>query len=81
MIVGARQGKPSGLRRLLGAAMARDLTVFLIPGPDIARAHGLGIEAAGLRPVASPRHASVLLVVGAIPPALREAALPPPMPR
>jgi len=74
MITGARQGKWSGLRRLVAAAMARDLKVFIIPGPDIARAHDLDIEAAGLQQVASPRHASVLMVVGAIPPALREAA-------
>ncbi len=74
MINGARQGKLSGLRRLVAAAMSRDLDAFLIPGPDIARAHGLDIEAAGLRLAVSPRHASVLLVVGAIPPALREAA-------
>ncbi len=74
MITGARQGKLSGLRRLLAAAMARDLGTFVIPGADIARAHGLDLEAAGLQPVASPRHASVLLVVGAIAPVLREAA-------
>ncbi|HDH09059.1 MAG TPA: Ni Fe-hydrogenase III large subunit, partial [Gammaproteobacteria bacterium] len=74
MIAGARQGRPSALRRLVAAAMARDLGVFVIPGPDIARAHGLDIEAAGLHRVTSPRHASILLVVGAIPPALCEAA-------
>jgi len=54
--------------------MARDLGVFVIPGPDIARAHGLDIEATGLHIVTSPRHASVLLVIGAIPPSLRESA-------
>jgi len=74
MITGARQGKLSGLRQLVAAAMARDLNAFLIPGPDIARAHGLDIAAAGLQLVTSPRHASVLLVVGAVPPRLREAA-------
>ncbi len=74
MITGARHGKLSGLRRLTALAMARDLRAFLVPGPDIARAHGLDIEAAGMQIVASPRHASVLLVVGAIPPPLREAA-------
>ncbi len=74
MIAGARQGRLSGLRRLTALAMARDLRAFLVPGPEIARTHGLDIEAAGLLRVASPRHASVLLVVGAIPPALREAA-------
>ena len=74
MITGARYGKPSGFRRLLATAMARDLTVFVIPGPDIARAHGLDINAAGLHMVVSPRHASVLLMIGTIPPALCEAA-------
>ncbi len=74
MITGARQGKHTGLRRLIAAAMAHDLGTFVIPGSDIARAHGLDIEAAGLQPVASPRHASVLLVVGTLPPALRDAA-------
>ncbi|GMQ87982.1 MAG: hypothetical protein BMS9Abin08_1197 [Gammaproteobacteria bacterium] len=74
MIVGARQGTLSGLRRLVAVAMARDLGVFVIPGPEIARAHGLDIEAAGMQWVVSPRHASVLMVIGAIPPSLREAA-------
>ena len=74
MITGARQGKPSGLRRLVAVAMARNLGAFVVPGPEIAHAHGLNIEAAGIQLVASPRHASILLVVGAIPPALREAA-------
>ena len=54
--------------------MARDISVFIVPGPEIARAHGLDIAAAGLRPVASPRHASVLLVVGPMNAVLREAA-------
>jgi len=74
VIVGARQGKMTGLRRLIAASMARQLDTFLLPGPEIARAHGLDIHAAGIQLVASPRHASVLLVVGAIPPALRETA-------
>ena len=73
MITGARRGTLSGLRRLAAVAMARDLGAFLIPGPEIARAHGLDIEAAGMKIVATPRHAGVLVVVGAIPPALREA--------
>ncbi len=74
MLNGARQGKLSGLRRWVAGAMARDLGTFVIPGADVARAHGLDIEAAGLHWVASPRHASVLLVIGPISPALREAA-------
>ncbi len=74
MITGARQGTLSGLQRLVAVAMARDLSAFIIPGPEIARAHGLDIEAAGMRLAVNPRHASVLLMVGAIPPSLREAA-------
>jgi len=74
VIAGARQGRLSGLRRLVAVAMARDLCAFIIPGPEIARAHGLDIEATGMQLVANPRHASVLVVVGAIAPALRDAA-------
>ncbi len=54
--------------------MARDLGVYLIPGPEIARINNLDITATGMRIVASPRHASVLLLIGDIPPVLREAA-------
>jgi len=74
MIVGARQGVSSGLRRLLAWSMARDLGVYIIPGPEIARANGLDIDATGMHIVASPRHASILLVVGELPLALRDAA-------
>ncbi len=74
MLTGARQGVLSGVRRWFAAAMARDLGAFIIPGPEIARAHGLDIEAAGLKKVSSPRHASVLIVVGDTPTALRDAA-------
>ncbi len=74
MITGARQGMLTGIRRLSAVAMARDLCTFLIPGPDISRVYGLDIEAAGMRPVTSPRHASVLLITGHISPALRDAA-------
>ncbi len=71
---GARQGKFSGLQRFFAKAMAKKLQVFVIPGQDIARAHGLNLEAAGLQIVASPRHASVLLIVGDLPPVICEAA-------
>ncbi len=74
MIIGARQGILSGLRRMVAYSMAQNLGVFLIPGSEIVRMHRLDVKAAGLNVVASPRHASVLLVVGEIPPALREAA-------
>ena len=74
MISGARQGDMTGLRRLMAKAMAKDLTVFVVPGLDVARVHRLDIEAAGLQVVASPRHASVLLILGDMLPAMREAA-------
>ncbi|ABG03108.1 Ni Fe-hydrogenase III large subunit-like protein [Rubrobacter xylanophilus DSM 9941] len=74
MISGARQGSPAGLRRLFAAAMARDLRAFVVPGAEVARARGLDVEAAGLGMTGVPRHASVLLVVGELPAALRRAA-------
>ena len=74
MIAGARQGTLSGLRRLIAFAMTRDLGVYVIPGPEIAQINGLDIEATGMRIVATPRHATVLLVIGDIPPALCDAA-------
>ena len=74
MITGARQGSLIGIRRLFASAMAKDLKVFVVPGLDIARTHGLDIEASGLQVVASPRHASVLLVIGDLVPAMCEAA-------
>lgn len=75
MISGARQGVLSGLRRLAAEAMARDLCVFFIPGVEIARAYGLDFVAAGLRLAASPRHASVLVLIGPVPTELCEAAV------
>jgi hypothetical protein len=54
--------------------MARDLCAFFIPGKDIARAYGLDFAASGLRQIASPRHASVLVLTGPVPTELREAA-------
>ena len=74
MITGARQGRNSGLRRLAAWAMARDLRGVIIPGPEVARALGLDIEAAGIRIVATPRHANVLLLIGELPPQLGDAA-------
>ncbi len=74
MISGARQAEPSWFHRLVARAMARRLTVFVVPGPDVARAYGLDIEAAGLQVVDTPRHAGVLLLIGDPPKGLREAA-------
>ena len=74
MISGARQAKPSWFHRMVARTMSRRLTAFVVPGPDIARAHGLDIEDSGLRVVDTPRHAGVLLLIGELPEGLREAA-------
>nr|WP_306263853.1 heavy metal-binding domain-containing protein [Pararhizobium sp. IMCC3301] len=73
-MIGARPGTMSGLRRIIAAAMARDLCAFVVPGLDVARAHGLNLVAVGLHLAATPRHANVLLIVGKLPPGLAEAA-------
>ncbi len=70
---GARMGTANLARRLVARALARDLTAFVTPGLDVARAYGLDLSAAGLRVVPTPRHAAVLLLVGDIPPGLRAA--------
>ena len=74
MMQGAREGMMNGLRRLVAAAMARDLCAFVVPGPDVARARGLDFPAAGLHLSTTPRHANVLLIVGPLPPELVDAA-------
>jgi Heavy metal binding domain/Respiratory-chain NADH dehydrogenase, 49 Kd subunit len=62
---GSRQApRPSLLRRVTARAMASDLAAFVVPGPDVARSRGLDLDAAGLRVAQSPRHASVLVLVG-----------------
>jgi Ni,Fe-hydrogenase III large subunit len=73
-MIGARQGAMTGLRRLVAAAMARDLRGFVVPGADVARAAGLDLAGAGLHLSATPRHAGVLVVVGPLPAGLAEAA-------
>ena len=73
-ISGAREGRLSGFRKLLARAVARDLSAIVVPGPDVARAAGLDLEAAGLSLAAGPRQASVLVVMGS-------AGLPEPLER
>ena len=75
MNTGARTKIGTRLRYRLAAALAVRPSVFVIPGEDIARSLGLGIEAAGMRAVATPRHADVLLVVGPLSRALVDAAV------
>lgn len=52
-----------------------DLRAFIVPGADVARARGLDLASAGLRVVATPRHANLLVLVGPLPHALRRAAV------
>lgn len=74
MTTGAREAKPSWFARLVSRAMSRELRAFVVPGEDVARARGLDLEATGLSISATPRHASVLVLVGEMPRALKLAA-------
>ncbi len=74
MISGARKGAFSGLRKLVAAAMAQELKAFVVPGPELARAHGLDLAKAGLPLAVTPRHAGVLLIISNLPEGLRDAA-------
>lgn len=75
MITGAREARTaSWFHRLAARATGRELTAFVVPGPEVARARAVDVEAAGLRVVSNPRHANVLVVVGELPRGLREAA-------
>ena len=64
----------TGLRRLVTRAIAADLAAFVVPDVQVAHAVGLDLTAAGLRVVANPRHASVLLIVHELPSGLAKAA-------
>ncbi|XGA81360.1 hypothetical protein OR573_06945 [Halomonas sp. CH40] len=52
------------LQRLVSRALAHNLGCLVVPGPEIALAHGLDVTAAGMRTSNTPRDASVLLIVG-----------------
>ena len=71
---GAREARPSTVRRLVAKAAAGDLCAYVVPGPDVTRSRGIDLGAAGLGVAASPRHAGVLVLVGGLPIGLTEAA-------
>lgn len=71
---GAREARPFVLRWLVARAAARDLAAFVVPGPDVARARGFDLRAAGLGVADTPRHASVLVLAGELPAGLKKAA-------
>lgn len=73
-VIGARPGHPSWLHHLVARATAKTLHAFVVPGAEVARASGLDLAGAGLRPVATPRHANVLVLIGQIPENLARAA-------
>jgi Ni,Fe-hydrogenase III large subunit len=64
----------TGFGTLLARAQSECLAAFVVPGLEVAQAYGLNLQAAGLDVVATPRHASVLVLVGEIPSGLAEAA-------
>lgn len=73
-MVAARPGRMTWERRVFARLLSHDLTTFVVPGLEVAHAAGLDPEAAGLTPVATPRHAVVLLLVGEVPEELARAA-------
>lgn len=73
-MIGSRSGPPTIIRRLVARAAANTLAAFVIPDARTARSMGLDLPVAGLKVVASPRHASVLVVIGHLPRGLSEAA-------
>ncbi|AMR29363.1 hypothetical protein A0257_21200 [Hymenobacter psoromatis] len=74
LLSGARLGLLSPLKKWLLGAGASVLRVLMVPGPDVARALGLDLGAAGLETAAAPNAADVLLVTGPLPPKLAEQA-------
>ena len=74
LLSGARLGRLSPLKKWLLAAGASVLRVLVVPGPDVARALGLDLGAAGLETATTPNAADVLLVTGPLPPKLAEQA-------
>lgn len=73
-LAGARKGRPSIVQRLVGRALACNLSCLIVPGPEVALVHGLDVVAAGMRIAATPRDASVLLVIGELSRKLDEAS-------
>ena len=61
---GARPGLQKAIQRIVARAIARELRAFVVPERRAALAAGLDLAAARLIVAPTPRHASVLLVVG-----------------
>lgn len=74
MTAGAREGSVNWVRRLAARAQVEHFTAFILPGLEVARAHGIDLASVQLRVVPTPRHANVLLLIGELPPGLLRAA-------
>lgn len=72
---GARQHRErfTTLQKWVSRALVRSLGCLIVPGPEVALAHGLDVKAAGMRTTATPRDAGVLLIVGELPEKMGEA--------
>ncbi len=73
---GSRQKQPrfAVLQAWVSRALARDLSCLIIPGPEVALAYGLDVTAAGMCSSATPRDATVLLIIGELSEQMDEAA-------
>lgn len=65
---------PGVIQRIIDRALAVTLATFVVPDSETARRAGLDLNEAGLAIAATPRHASVLLVIGDLPDGLARAA-------
>lgn len=74
MIWGGRTGRLNLIRQLAARTQVANLTAFVLPGLEIARAKGIDLASVRLRVAPTPRHANVLLLVGELPPGLLQAA-------
>lgn len=73
-VIGSRLGAPTLMRRVVARATAGTLAAFVVPDARTARTMGLDLPSVGLEIVASPRHASVLVLIGQLPHGLAGAA-------
>ncbi len=74
-ITGARQRQErfTVLQKWVSRALAGNLSCLIVPGPEVALSHGLDVTAAGMRITATPRDASVLLIIGELSEKMSEA--------
>lgn len=64
-----------GVSRFLSRAISHNLTAYVVPGMEVARAYQLDLKNSGLILTDVPRQANVLVLIGAISDPLRQQAL------